>query len=221
MTISCRKSPLHSSLQSLNGSWRDINGMPSLVAMPHETAIAAHLGIADVSCLTRFGVKGAKAAAWLEEQGVAIPDRPNIWNPLPAGGMVARLGMTEFLLEDSLQSRLAAELADACQSPPANVYPVLRQDAAIVLCGTAINELLLQTCSVNFRALSLMARPVILTSMVGVAVTIVPGERNGKPFYRLWCDGTYGAYVWETLGAIVEEMGGGVIGIEEVITDEG
>lgn len=220
MTISCRESPLHSSLQSLNGSWRDINGMPSLVAVPNETAIAALLGIADVSCLTRFGVKGTNAADWLLSQSITTPDRPNTWNTLPDGGIIARLGLTEFFIEDSLQSRFAVNLAEACQQPPAKVYPVLRQDAAIVLCGAAINELLLQTCSFNFRALSLMARPVILTSMVGVAVTILPGERDGQPFYRIWCDGTYGAYIWETLRAIVEEMGGGAIGMEGVMKDE-
>jgi sarcosine oxidase subunit gamma len=194
--------------------------MPSLVAVPNETAIAAHLGIADVSCLTRFGVKGTNAADWLLSQSITLPDRPNTWNTLPDGGIIARLGLTEFFIEDSLHSQMAPQLAEACQQPPVKVYSVLRQDAAITLCGTAVNELLLQTCSFNFRALSLADRPVILTSMIGVAVTILPSERNGKLFYRLWCDGTYGAYIWETLGAIVEEMGGGAIGMEGVMKDE-
>ena len=216
-----RRSPIHNELQSLNGSWRELNGMPSLVAVPHEGTIATHLGIADVSCLTRFGVKGANAATWLESQGMTVPDRPNTWNLLPDGGIIARLGLTEFLVEDSLHSQVAPQLTEACQQPPTKVYPVLRQDAAIVLCGAAVNELLLQTCSVNFRALSLLERPVILTSMVGVAVIIIPGERNGQPFYRLWCDGTFGAYLWQTLEAIVAEMGGGAIGVEGGMRDEG
>lgn len=209
-----RLSPIHGLLQSLDGSWRDFNGMPSLVAIPNEAAIAAHLGIADLSCLTRFGVKGANAAAWLMSHGIATPDRPNTWNDLSDGGIIARLGITEFLLEDSLHSQLAPRLMEACQQPPAKVYPVLRQDAAIVLCGAEVNELLLQTCSINFPALALMERPAILTLMVGVAVTIIPGDRHGQPFYRIWCDGTFGAYLWQTLGAIVAEMGGEVIGAE-------
>ncbi len=208
-----RLSPIHDVLQSLDGSWQDLNGMPSLVAMPNEAAIAPHLGIADLSCLTRFGVKGANAAVWLESQGIVIPDRPNTWNPLPDGGIIARLGLTEFLLEDSLHSHIAPQLVEACQQPPAKVYPVLRQDAAIVLCGADVNELLLQICSVNFRALSLVERPVVLTSMVGVTVTMIPSDRNGQPFYRLWCDGTFGVYLWQTLLAIVEELGGGAIGV--------
>ncbi|PSB24525.1 methylglutamate dehydrogenase [Stenomitos frigidus] len=215
-----RVSPVHDVLQSLDGSWRDVNKMPSLVTMPNDAAIASRLGIADVSCLTRFGVKGANAAAWLLNEGITTPDRPNTWSPLPDGGIIARLGLTEFLIEDSLHSHIAPQLAEACQQPPAKVYPVLRQDAAIVLCGSAVNELLLQTCSVNFCALSLLERPVILTSMVGVAVIIIPGERNGQPFYRLWCDGTFGAYLWRTLVAIVEELGGGIVGLETVMRDK-
>ncbi|MBD2076735.1 methylglutamate dehydrogenase [Phormidium sp. FACHB-592] len=209
-----RFSPMHDRLQSIDGSWRNLNGMPSLVAVLEEAVIGT-LDIADVSCLTRFGVKGTNAADWLSSQGITTPDRPNTWNPLPDGGIIARFGLTEFFIEDSLQNRLAVNLAAACQQPPAKVYPVLRQDAAIVLCGSAVNELLLQTCSVNFRALSLLERPVILTSMVGVAVTIIPGDRNGQPFYRLWCDGTFGAYLWQTLSEVVAEMGGVVVGVEE------
>lgn len=188
-----------------------INLTPDLFG---DKATAAHLGMADKSFLNRFGVKGAGAANWLESQGIPVPDRPNTWCPLPDGGIVARLGRTEFLIEDSLNFPVAPRLAEASQQYPDQVYPVLRQDAAIALCGTSINELLLQTCSINFRALSLAEHPVILTSIVGVAVTIIPGERAGVPFYRIWCDGTFGAYVWRTMLAIAEELGGSAVGTE-------
>ena len=210
MTTPLRISPLHDSLQ-LQGTWREINRMPSLADRVDESAIKEILGIADLSCLTRFGVKGANAAGWLA-QSIPMPDRPNTWCPLPEGGMVARLGRSEFLIEDSLHSTVASRLAKACQQLPGSVYPVLRQDAAIALCGAAVNELLLQTCSFNFRAASLVERPVILTMIVGVAAIVIPDRRNGQPFYRIWCDGTFGVYVWSTLLAIAQELGGGAIG---------
>ncbi|PSB21892.1 methylglutamate dehydrogenase [Phormidesmis priestleyi ULC007] len=209
-----RISPNHDRLQSLNGTWRDINGMPSLVSIPGDDRIVANLGIADLSFLTRFGVKGAGAVAWLESQKLEVPDRANTWKPLPDGGIIARLGLTEFLIEDSLHSSFALRLAEACQSVPAKVYPVLRQDAAIVLCGKAIQDLLRQTCSVNFQALSLAEHPVILTLMVGVSVTIIPILPDR---YRIWCDGTFGAYLWETLLTIAQELGGGVVGVDRLI----
>ena len=217
MNTPLRLSPIHDALQKLGGSWREINGMPSLVTLSNDEATAAHLGIADLSFLTRFGVKGAGAANWLESQGIPVPDRPNTWCSLPESGIVARLGISEFLIEDSLHSSVAPRLIEACQQPPAQVYSVLRQDLAIALCGAAINELLLQTCSINFRSLSLAEHPVILTSMIGVSVTIVKSERSGQPFYRIWCDGTFGAYMWRTLLAISVELGGGAVGADTIL----
>lgn len=193
-----RTSPLYDCLKSLNGSWQEINGMPALVEVQNDLPC---LSLADLSFLTRFGVKGLGAASWLESQGIVVPDRPNTWNSLTQGGIIARLGSTEFLIEDSIHSHVANQLSKACDQLPSQVYPVLRQDAAIAIHGGNIYELLQQTCSVNFRALSLAERPVVLTSMVGVSVIIVPGEP-----YRIWCDGTFGTYLWRTLEAIAEGM---------------
>ncbi|UBF30292.1 methylglutamate dehydrogenase (plasmid) [Kovacikia minuta CCNUW1] len=208
MTTPLRLSPVHDALPTMPGSWREINGMPVWVHTLNEGEIAPRLRISDLSFLTRFGVKGKGAADWLRDQNIPIPDRPNTWHPISQGGIVARLGMSEFLIEDNLHSNIARQLAEACQQPPARVYPVLRQDLAIALYGEAINDLMRQTCSFNFRALSLSERPVILTSMIGVAVTIIPSERDNFPFYRIWCDGTFGMYFWRTLVEIVEELGG-------------
>ncbi len=205
-----RISPIHDQLQAVNGTWREINGMPTMTSIDKASDT---LGMADLSFLDRFGVKGSGAAAWLEQQNVTVPDRPNSWRSLAQGGLIARLGLTEFLIEDSVNSSVVPRLTQACQHPPANVYPVLRQDLAIALCGSAIEDLLLQTCGVNFGALLLDQSPVVLTSIVGVSVTVIPGES----VYRIWCDGTYGAYLWETLLAIAIELGGGIIGCETVI----
>lgn len=170
---------------------------------------AAGLEIADLSFIPRFGVKGAGAEAWLATQSITIPDLPNSWTFLLKGGIIARLGTNEFLIEDRT---IAPQLTQVCKSPPPKVYPVLRQDLAIALIGSEVNELLLQTCSFNFQSLSIAENPVILTSMAGVNVTVIPGVLQEQPFYRIWCDGTFGAYLWQTLNAIAIELGGGAIG---------
>jgi sarcosine oxidase, subunit gamma len=209
MNTPLRLSPIHDLLQPLSGTWQPINGMPVLTLPPRPDS---PLTLTDRSYLTRFGVKGANAAHWLNSQGIEIPDRPNSWCPLPTPtpGIIARLGLSEFLIEDSPSSNLALKLAAACHIPPAQVYPVLRQDLAIALSGAATHELLQQTCNIHFRALNLADRPILLTSMIGVAVTILPGEYNGSPFYCLWCDNTFGHYLWHTLVTISTELAGGV-----------
>lgn len=213
--IPVRTSPIHTQLHQMHGVWQEVNGMQVVLSIPGDEVKAVRLGIADLSFLSRFGVKGAGAAAWLESQGILLPECPNTWCSLPEGGLVARLGVSEFLLEDGLYGNAVSQLKEKCQQLPSKVYPVLRQDAAIALCGAAVNELLLQTCSFNFRALSLEERPLVLTSMVGVGVTVIPGNAE-QPLYRIWCDGTYGAYLWRTLVAIAAELGGGAVGVSVI-----
>ena len=152
----------------------------------------------DVSRTPRAGVKGPGAAAWLASLDLPVPRAPNSWLPL-TGGLIARLGLTEFLVEGPEAAKLAVQLTHG-------VYPVLRQDTALTLHGACLNDLLLETCSVDFRALDLATRPVVLTSMVGVGVTVIPGEESGMPCCRIWCDGTYGEWFHETLTGIADEL---------------
>jgi sarcosine oxidase subunit gamma len=152
----------------------------------------------NVSRTPRAGVKGPGAAAWLASLDLPVPRAPNSWLPLP-GGLIARLGLNEFLVEGPEAAKLAAPLAPG-------IYPVLRQDTALVLKGARLNELLLETCSVDFGALDLAARPVVLTSMAGVGVTVIPGKEDGMPCCRIWCDGTYGEWFYETLTGVAGEL---------------
>ena len=152
----------------------------------------------NVSRTPRAGVKGPGAVEWLTALGVPVPAPPNSWLPLPRG-LIARLGLTEFLVEGPEAAKLAV-------APAPGVYPVLRQDTALMLTGERLNDLLLETCSVDFRAIDLAARPVVLTSMAGVGVTAIPGDHNGVPCLRLWCDGTYGEWLLETLTGVAADL---------------
>lgn len=172
-----------------------------------QAEAAAVLGIADVSLDVRCGCKGPGTVAWLDSLEVPVPEKFNSWLPLVEGGRIARLGMTEFLIEGN-----AAVVDRITTTPRANgVYPVLHEDAALILGGARVNELLRQTCNVNFAALNLADRPVVLTSLVGVGVTVLPEQTAKGLIYRIWCDGTYGRYLFETLHDIAHELGGGTV----------
>ena len=154
--------------------------------------------ITDVSRTPRAGMKGPGAAAWLATLGLTVPDVPNTWLPL-AGGLIARLGLTEFLIEGPESAKLAAPLT-------LGTYPVLRQDTALLLGGECLNDLLLEICSVDFQALDPATHPVVLTSMAGVAVTAIPYDDSGLPGIRLWCDNTYGQWFSDTLAEVAGEL---------------
>jgi sarcosine oxidase, subunit gamma len=173
------------------------------------------LDIADTAA--RLGLKGPRAAEWLAAQGVAAPARVNTWCRPPAGlaeTLIARLGASEFFFESQDHGALAS-LAAGLAAEPAGVYPVLREDFAFRLSGPGVHDVLAQVCNVDFAALDLEGRPVIMTLMIGVAVLAVPEGRSDARQYRFWCDPTFGTSLSETLGALIVECGGTITGVGE------
>jgi sarcosine oxidase subunit gamma len=185
----------------------------------------------------RLGLKGPRAAEWLIAQRIVLPMAPNTWTHSEdtEGAdalLVARLGTAEFFLEDGAAGTSLKRLSPALQEPPPGVYPVLREDFAFHLGGERVHEVLAQVCNVNFAALSLDSRPLIMTLMIGVAVLVVPlsvaggagggaAERGGSAeqggsaerCYRIWCDPSFGPYLCESLGKVVIECGGRYTGV--------
>ena len=172
----------------------------------------------------RLGLKGPRAAEWLAAQGIALPMTPNTWahsGGADAAGalLVARLGTAEFFLEDGAGGTTLERISPALDRSPPGVYPVLREDWAFLLTGDEVHDVLAQVCNVNFAALPLTARPLIMTLMIGVAVLVVPQSVGGgqggaaERHYRIWCDPTFGPYLGESLGAVVIECGGRYTGV--------
>ncbi len=184
----------------------------------------------------RLGLKGPRAAEWLVAHGMVLPMLPNTWTHSAASDaadvlLVARLGSSEFFVEDAAAGTTLQRIALSGEEHPPGVYPVLREDWAFDLGGTGAHDVLAQVCNVNFAALTLDSHPVIMTLMIGVAVLVVPQAVPGHPVagrsvtgqaagggetlerrYRIWCDPTFGPYLSESLGAVVSECGGRITG---------
>ena len=166
--------------------------------------VAADLTLTDRSLLTpRWGCKGPAAPQWLAEQGLPVPSAYNRYRELATGGLVARLGVTEFLIE--AEAATLGLLQDAAM-PAGRVhglYPVLRQDAALQLEGPALHTLLRQVCSVDLQSRENPPDAVFLTTLVGVGVTLL---WRGDALL-LWADGTMGSYLWDTLAEVARDCG--------------
>ncbi len=162
----------------------------------------------------RFGVRGPGAIAWLESQGVTVPEGANSWVRLPSGELVVRLGIYEFLVEDTVggQSALLSRLRQQADLPD-RVYPVVRSHGAILLWGEAAPEVLVQACWTNGWR-SAEQQQVVTLNVAGVSVTLVMAEHQGLPLYQLWCDQPCGAYLCNLLVELAEGLGGGQAGIE-------
>ncbi len=158
----------------------------------------------------RLGLKGAGAAQWLASRGFTIPSLPNTWvtaSPGPAehgSSLLARLGTSEFFLE-AAGADADARLLQTLNAWPSGVYPVLREDAAFVLKGAGVHDVLAQVCNVDFAAIDANLGTLVMTLMIGVAVLVVPQEGAGERCYRIWCDPSFGPYLGEALGAVIVE----------------
>ena len=209
-----RTSPIFSALDALGPVWGEHAAMRVPLSLRGEVAGTADvLALTDVSSLVRTGLKGPGAIQWLEAQGIPVPQGFNRWVPLPEGGLVARLARTEFLVEDGWAGGPVTRLATALRTTAPGVYPVPRQDCALDICGAGAPDLFAETCTVPFAMDPPEARIVTLTTMVGVGVTVLRRDVQGRPCWRLWCDGTSGPYLWETLTSIAAEHGGGPMGV--------
>lgn len=222
MNAALRTSPLHSTLAKLTSQWVVLNDMQ--VAATIDTPADEHeklrsIAIADLSYLKRCGLKGSGAEAWLKSLNIEPPAGINQWAPVGKCSLIARLATSEFFIEDGEGQEYSERIRTQLARGVPGVTPVLRQDVEIALCGARVNELLLQTCSFNFAALDLGSRPIVMTSIIGVSVLVIPGTREGNLFYQIWCDGTYAVYLWDHLMEIAKELGGGAVGLGALFPD--
>jgi sarcosine oxidase subunit gamma len=213
-TISQTSPVAHAQLKS-NAKWALVNGINTAVEFGSaevEQARKKILGVTDVSCLSRYGVKGAQAAKWLAERQVTTPANPNSWSVSDQNTLVLRLGGSEFVLEDQFAGSTCARLASDTNRVP-NVYKVPRADAAFILSGSEVLNMLSELCSLDLREKSLGAEEVIMTQIAGISAIVLRQDLNGEQVYRIWCDGTYGPYLWDVMVEIAVELGGGAVGL--------
>lgn len=212
MNGSIRVSPVQTRLEMLGAQFAERNAIAVALRVGEQDSVRAQVaGLADFSFLRKTGCKGSGAADWLNGHTGELPAR-NSWLHTSDGSTVARLGDSEFFIEDGPQSALCAGIAEALRQPVDDVCPVYRNDASFALTGNRANELLLEVCSFNFRELQLGS--VVMAMMAGVSVLVLRRDAGTRGCYRIWCDPTMAGYLWDTLSEIALELGGGPIGVD-------
>jgi sarcosine oxidase subunit gamma len=177
-----------------------------------ETQLADTLALADVSFLPRIVIKGPGAASYLQTLGIPIPEVTLQVAALEKAGLIARTGGSEFFLESGFVGWPSQAAADGLGSPSykEGVYPVLRQDASLVISGPRVGEMFRHVSSYDF--IGEVHGDLVFTPIAGVSCSILRTALNGRTVFRLWTDGTYGHYIWHTLLEVAKELGGGAVG---------
>jgi glycine cleavage system aminomethyltransferase T len=210
-------SPLHFDIFKENprAKWVDFHGMPVALRLDdpaEETQFAQTVALADASFLSRIVLKGPGAEPYLQSLGVPIPQGILKVAPLENGGLIARTGGSEFFLESGIVGWPSQAAADGLGSPSYKdgVYPVLRQDASLIISGSRAGELFRHVSSYDF--ITEPHHDLVFTPIAGVSCSVLRQTMNGFPAFRLWTDGTYGLYIWHTLLGVAKELGGGAVG---------
>jgi len=214
MSTPARVSPLTDAQMTDAARWIELEQMRVVAAFRQEhIASLQTVAIGDLSFRRRTGVKGPGAAAALNAAGITTPQQPNQWC-MSEGALIARLGLTEYLIEQHSASDAVSRVLSLTAA--ADVYPVPHYDAALIILGPLAADLFRQTCSVDMATLDARQGALVLTSVVGVGATVAAMNTAAGTAYRMWFDGTYGSYMWETLCEIAHDMGGGAIGYDSM-----
>ncbi len=182
---------------------------PSFAPLPQRTTVCQPtsaiptpeqeingIRIRDISLEPKIGWKGQDVIPYLLSRGLTIPSQPNTWQALPTGGIIARLGLGEFLLWDGVETLQNMGVSEG------RVYPVLRQDAGLQLKGDRLWEVLCQVCSLNWHSINFESHPLFLTTMAGVNVLVIPTPEA----VNIWCDRSYGSYLYHTLVSVCRDL---------------
>ncbi len=161
------------------------------------------LSLAATPPRARLGLKGREAATLLQDAGIALPARANAIVHAASTDSVSRclrLGTTEFIIEDDVDSVRIAKLAQTALAGTLRAIVAPRSDFSAVLSGPAVFDSLSPFCAYDFAALQAQPDTVVMTLLADVSVVLAlePGA-NLAPRLRLWADPGYGLYLTETL----------------------
>ena len=163
-----------------------------VAAAPAQVQAALHHPVDMV----KLGAKGPRLVEWAEQHALALPERVYDTRPVGAGGVLARVGAGELILECRPEEELWARLNAALAAAEAGVYRVEQQSATLVVRGDDAEGILAQACGVDLAREP--AGRMVYTQVAGAACAVLPGGEE----YRLWVDYSLAAYLWEALAEI-------------------
>jgi len=208
-----RQSSVHDLLTARSPIWtvfRDMAGVLRFQDSASEVRLREHLALCDMSCFARMSVKGPLAVQRMTECGIPVPQKSYEHRQSEDGGLVVRVDSQEIFLEDGPDSRLVDLVRSRLDPTMPGVYGIDRQEAAFWLTGNEATQVLAQTCGIDFREHTPLW---VFSRAAGVSCGLLPWRVDRTPVFRIWTDASYGAYLWEELLKIVNELGGDAVGL--------
>ncbi len=188
-----------------------------------EKAALEGCGLADLSPLPRFGIKGRGGPEWLAGQGVAIPETVNTALRQEDGSLAARLSPSEILVLGDLRGgercgALYTSWARARMDDPsaARGYALRRDDshAWFRLTGANAPEVFAKLCAVDLRPHRFPALSVAQTSVARSSAIVIREDLAADVVgYHLLIDSASARYLWDCLIDAMAEFDGKAVGL--------
>ncbi len=190
-----------------------------------EAETARRLGLADLSPLPRFGVKGVGTADWLAAQGIDVPAESNQAVGQANGVLAARLAPAELLLLGDLFGDAAPldALAAAWRAEPTpperpRGFLVPRQHSHFwfLLSGDSAAGMFAKICGVDLRPGKFANGRIAQTSIARMNAVVIRDDRGGVLAYHLLGDSASAEYLWDCLNDAMAEFDGAPVGLAAV-----
>lgn len=227
--FNCR-SFIYRKFKSSQVIWTETNnyGIASSITDPTiESDYVQQLAICDLSYLQRTGFKGAGACEWLKNQNINIPTGINHTLSNDDGCLIARLGINDILIFDSLknQTNLPIKLEQQWQHDyaPGNKpcgFIVPRQDshACFSVTGEYAPEMFAKLCAIDLRVEKFANNMIAQTSLARLSAIIIRRDLNAFSNYLVLVESASAEYCWDCLLDSMQEFNGQIVGTSILAT---
>jgi sarcosine oxidase subunit gamma len=185
---------------------------------PDEARGACRLGIADLSPLPRAGFKSRDTVAWLETQGVAIPERPNRATVQDDRSLVARLSSDEHVILASLGgSELPARLDETWQIDTSRMcyrMPRAHSYTWLAVTGEHSSTMFSKVCGVDLRLHKFPVGEIAQTSLASINAVIIRADMGSTPAFYVLADSASAEFLWMCLIDAMQEFTGIPVGVD-------
>ncbi|MDH3715740.1 MAG: sarcosine oxidase [Gammaproteobacteria bacterium] len=228
------KAVLPQNVQHRSMLYRTLLNHGAVFASIGDSAIAAHfgrddearaarqLGISDLSPLPRTGFKSKNTVAWLEKQGVAIPERPNRSTVQNDGSLVARLSNDEHVILASLGgSGLPARLDEAWQIDTSRMcyrMPRAHSYTWLAVTGEHSGTMFSKVCGVDLRLHKFPLGEIAQTSLARINALIIRADMGSTAAFYVLADSASAEFLWMCLIDAMQEFTGIPVGVDALRT---
>ena len=223
------KSMLHNYHQQHNADFIELENDCFVVGqynnLEQEKQQYTNLALIDLTTLTRIGFKGNDTPAWLMQQKIKLPEKPNSAIRLADGTLLAKLSFNEYLFLNNLNNNSSSckTLENSWKMENDKLCYKLHRNHShsyFLLTGKHSIMLMSKICGVDLADLHFPTHSVAQTSVARLNTIIIKDNIADTTVFHLLFDSASAEYMWHCLLDAMQEFSGKIIGVNSLINSK-